>query len=311
LNDAFGQRQVSTIYEPLNQYHVVMEAAPSYSQQPTSLNDVYVISPSGAQVPLNTLATWGLANTPLAVNHQGLFAASTISFNLPPGVSLSQATAAIDRAMARIGVPSSLQGGFQGSAKVFLQSLANEPLLILAALITIYIVLGMLYESTIHPITILSTLPSAGVGAVLALLAFHTEFTIIALIGVILLIGIVKKNAIIMIDVAIETSRREAIDAREAIRRACLLRFRPIMMTTMAAMFGALPLVVVAGEGAQLRQPLGISIVGGLILSQLLTLYTTPVVYFSLDRARSKIVAWRARRRSAAQRVAADSGKPQ
>ncbi|HEX4597411.1 MAG TPA: multidrug efflux RND transporter permease subunit [Burkholderiaceae bacterium] len=314
LNDAFGQRQVSTIYEPLNQYHVVMEAAPSYWQQPTSLNDVYVIAPSGAQVPLNTLATWGLGNTPLAVNHQGLFAASTISFNLPPGVSLGQATAAIDQAMARIGVPSSLQGGFQGSAKVFLQSLANEPLLILAALITIYIVLGVLYESLIHPITILSTLPSAGVGAVLALQAFHTEFTIMALIGVILLIGIVKKNAIIMIDVAIEMSRREAIDAREAIRRACLLRFRPIMMTTLAAMFGALPLVVVSGEGAQLRQPLGISIVGGLILSQLLTLYTTPVVYFSLDQLRLKIAAWRARSsngRSAAAAVSADPGKPQ
>jgi multidrug efflux pump len=314
LNDAFGQRQVSTIYEPLNQYHVVMEAAPSYWQQPASLNDVYMIAPSGAQVPLNTLATWGLGNTPLAVNHQGLFAASTISFNLPPGVSLGQATAAIDRAMARIGVPSSLQGGFQGNAKVFLQSLANEPLLILAALVTIYIVLGMLYESTIHPWTILSTLPSAGVGAVLALQASHNDFTIIALIGVILLIGIVKKNAIIMIDLAIELSRREAIDAREAIRRACVLRFRPIMMTTMAAMFGALPLVVVSGEGAQLRQPLGISIVGGLILSQLLTLYTTPVVYLSLDRLRLKIVAWRAQRssrRHSADTVTVDSEKPQ
>ncbi len=293
LNDAFGQRQVSTIYEPLNQYHVVMEAAPQYWQQPTSLSDVYVVGPSGSPVPLATLAKWEMSNTPLAVNHQGLLAASTISFNLPLGVSLGQATAAIDRAMVRIGVPSSLQGGFQGSAKLFLQSLANEPLLILAALICIYIVLGMLYESTIHPITILSTLPSAGVGAVLALRAFNTEFTIMALIGVILLIGIVKKNAIMMIDVAIDTSRHETIDAREAIRRACLLRFRPIMMTTTAAMFGALPLVIVTGEGAQLRQPLGISIVGGLILSQLLTLYTTPVVYLSLDRLRSKILAWR------------------
>jgi multidrug efflux pump len=314
LNDAFGQRQVSTIYEPLNQYHVVMEAAPQYLEQPSSLNDVYVIAPSGAQVPLSTLAKWEISNTPLAVNHQGLLAASTISFNLPLGVSLGQATVAIDRAMAQIGVPSSLQGGFQGSAKLFLQSLANEPLLIVAALLVIYIVLGMLYESTIHPITILSTLPSAGVGAVLALMAFNTEFTIMALIGVILLIGIVKKNAIMMIDVAIETSRREALDAREAIRRACLLRFRPIMMTTLAAMFGALPLVLVSGEGAQLRQPLGISIVGGLILSQLLTLYTTPVVYLSLDRLRSKAVAWRARRttppRAAPDAVAADPGEP-
>ncbi len=289
LNDAFGQRQVSTIYEPLNQYHVVMEAAPRYGQQPASLNDVFLISPAGAQVPLATIAKWEMANAPLAVNHQGLFAASTISFNLPPGKSLGQATVAIERGMAQIGVPSSIQGSFQGSAKVFLQSLANEPLLILAALLTIYIVLGILYESTIHPITILSTLPSAGVGAVLALQAFHTEFTIIALIGVILLIGIVKKNAIMMIDVAIEISRREGADARDAIRRACLMRFRPIMMTTLAAMFGAMPLVLVSGEGAQLRQPLGISIVGGLMLSQLLTLYTTPVVYLSLDRLRARL----------------------
>jgi multidrug efflux pump len=306
LNDAFGQRQVSTIYEPLNQYHVVMEAAPNYWQQPSSLNDVYLVSPSGAQVPLSSLATWEMSSTPLAVNHQGLMAASTISFNLPLGVSLGQATVAIEQAMARIGVPSSLQGGFQGSAKLFLQSLSKEPLLILAALISIYLVLGMLYESTIHPITILSTLPSAGVGAVLALMAFHTEFTIMALIGVILLIGIVKKNAIMMIDVAIETSRREGVDASEAIRRACLLRFRPIMMTTMAALFGALPLVLVSGEGAQLRQPLGISIVGGLMLSQLLTLYTTPVVYLQLDRLRAMIVARRARR--AARQDAVEAG---
>jgi multidrug efflux pump len=274
-----------------------------------------VVTPSGGQVPLAALATWQMSTTPLAVNHQGLLAASTISFNLAPGVSLGQATTAINRAMARIGVPSSIQGGFQGSAKLFLQSLSSEPLLILAALVTIYIVLGILYESTLHPITILSTLPSAGVGAVLALQAFNTEFTIMAMIGVILLIGIVKKNAIMMIDVAIETSRREGVDSREAIRRACLLRFRPIMMTTLAALFGALPLVVVSGEGAQLRQPLGISIVGGLILSQLLTLYTTPVVYYVLDRARSMIAARRARRvgpqHSEPVHVAADAGKPQ
>jgi multidrug efflux pump len=293
LNDAFGQRQVSTIYEPLNQYHVVLEAAPRYGEQPSSLNDIYLVGTSGARVPLGALASWRLSNSPLAVNHQGLFAASTISFNLPPGTSLGQATAAIERDMARIGVPSSIHGGFQGSAKVFLQSLSNEPLLILAALVTIYIVLGVLYESTLHPITILSTLPSAGVGAVLALMASGTEFTIIALIGVILLIGIVKKNAIMMIDVAIDLTRREGLDAREAIRRACLVRFRPIMMTTLAALFGALPLVLVSGEGAQLRQPLGISIVGGLILSQLLTLYTTPVVYLTLDRLRGRLAGGR------------------
>jgi multidrug efflux pump len=220
LNDAFGQRQVSTIYEPLNQYHVVMEAAPRYWEQPSSLNDVYVVAPSGVQVPLATLATWQMSTTPLAVNHQGLLAASTISFNLAPGASLGQATAAIGRAMARIGVPSSIQGGFQGSAKLFIQSLATLPWLLLAAVITIYLVLGILYESTLHPITILTTLPSAGVGAVLALQAFNTELTIMAMIGVILLIGIVKKNAIMMIDVAIETTRREAVDSREAIRCA-------------------------------------------------------------------------------------------
>jgi multidrug efflux pump len=298
LNDAFGQRQVSTIYQPLNQYHVVLEAAPRYWQRPESLNDVFVIGPNGAQVPLSSFASWGIGNTPLAVNHQGQFAATTISFNLPPGVSLGQATAAIDRAMVSIGAPSSIHGSFQGSAKAFLDSLSSQPILILAALVTIYLVLGILYESTIHPITILSTLPSAGVGAVLALMAFNTDFTIIALIGVFLLIGIVKKNAIIMIDVAIEISRTETLDAREAIARACLLRFRPIMMTTLAALLGAVPLVLVSGEGAQLRQPLGISIVGGLMLSQVLTLYTTPVVYLVLDRLRIKVVARRARRAS-------------
>ncbi|MBV8209868.1 MAG: efflux RND transporter permease subunit [Burkholderiaceae bacterium] len=297
LNDAFGQRQVSTIYEPLNQYHVVMEAAPRYDEEPSSLNDVNVISPSGAPVPLGAVASWKMSNTPLAVNHQGLLAASTISFNLAPGVSLGQATDAIDAAMARIGVPASLQGGFQGSAKLFQQSLATEPLLVLAAILAIYIVLGILYESTLHPITIiLSTLPPAGVGAVLALKAFHLDFTIMALIGLILLIGIVKKNAIMMIDVALDLSRRTGADSREAIRHACVLRFRPIMMTTLAALFGALPLVLVSGEGAQLRQPLGISIVGGLMLSQVLTLYTTPVMYLCLDRLRVKVLARRARR---------------
>jgi len=299
LNDLFGQRQVSTIYHPLNQYRVVMEAAPEYWQSQESLKDVYVVGTTAAggtvQVPLKAFARWETTSTPLAVNHQGQFAASTISFNLPVGVSLSQATRAIDTAMQRLGAPATLIGTFQGTAKVFQASLSSQPILILAALLAVYIVLGVLYESLVHPLTILSTLPSAGVGAILALLAFKTDFSIIALIGVILLIGIVKKNAIMMIDFAIQAQRQRGLDPRDAIREACLLRFRPIMMTTMAALFGALPLMLGQGDGAEMRQPLGISIVGGLILSQLLTLYTTPVVYLSLDRLR----LWRERRRAA------------
>ncbi|MGC2459084.1 MAG: multidrug efflux RND transporter permease subunit [Gallionellaceae bacterium] len=286
LNDLFGQRQVSTIYEPLNQYHVVMEAAPQYWQSPETLKDVFVIAPSGVQVPLASFARYEQTFTPLAVNHQGQFVASTISFNLPIGISLSDATQVIDDAMLRLGVPTSVHGSFQGTARAFQDSLNNQPLLILAALVAVYLVLGILYESLVHPLTILSTLPSAGVGAILALMAFGTEFTIIALIGVILLIGIVKKNAIMMIDFAIFAEREEGLAPRDAIHRACLLRFRPIMMTTMAALFGAIPLAIGFSDGAEFRRPLGISIVGGLILSQLLTLYTTPVVYLYLDRFR-------------------------
>jgi multidrug efflux pump len=372
LYDAFGQRQVSTIYNPLNQYHVVMEVAPKYWQSPEMLNQIYVStsggSASGAQttnapagtvtakattaatsmatsssastggtagtttssaasiaadsarnqainsiaasgkssassgaavstsketmVPLSAIASFGPGNTPLSVNHQSQFVASTISFNLPPGVSLSTATQAIYDTMAQIGMPATIHGSFQGTAQAFQQSMSDQPILILAALAAVYIVLGMLYESYIHPLTILSTLPSAGVGALLALLLFKTEFSIIALIGVILLIGIVKKNAIMMVDFAIEASRH-GLSSRDAIFQACMLRFRPIMMTTFAALLGALPLAFGRGEGAELRAPLGIAIVGGLIVSQMLTLYTTPVVYLYMDRVR---VRWERRK---------------
>jgi multidrug efflux pump len=292
LNDLFGQRQVSTIYAPLNQYHVVMEAAPEYWQSAETLDNVYVSTSSGAQVPLSAFARYGPTNTPLAVNHQSQFVASTISFNLPEGVSLSQATRAVDDALIRIGVPNTIRGSFQGTARAYQDSLSSQPWLILTALLAVYIVLGVLYESFVHPITILSTLPSAGVGALLALLIFRTEFSVIALIGVILLIGIVKKNAIMMIDFAIVAERSRGLSARDSIFEACKLRFRPIMMTTFAALLGALPLAIGFGEGAELRRPLGIAIVGGLIVSQMLTLYTTPVVYVYLDRFR----VWAGRR---------------
>jgi multidrug efflux pump len=388
LNDAFGQRQVSTIYNPLNQYKVVMEAAPQYWQSPDALRDLYVMVPanvasaasggttsggarSGAagtgnpglgvpsaisggattstsatsggtnvtggaggstnatvvtaagstavttavnpvtpsatpsvKVPLAAFSHYGPTSTPLSVSHQGQFAASTISFNLPENVSLSQATQAIELELARLGVPSTVHGTFQGTARAFQQSVQNQPILIVTAILTIYIVLGVLYESYVHPLTILSTLPSAGVGALLALLAFGTEFSLMALIGVILLIGIVKKNGIMMIDFALSVERNEGVSPREAIARACALRFRPIMMTTMAALLGALPLALGTGEGAELRHPLGIAIVGGLVVSQLLTLYTTPVIYLYLDRFR----LWALRHRRGASHAVAQPG---
>ena len=288
LNNAFGQRQISTIYQPLNQYKVVMEVDPRYTQDISALSQMFVINSEGKAIPLSWFAHWQPANAPLSVNHEGLSAASTISFNLPEGVSLSQASDAIERTMTALGVPSSVRGSFAGTAQVFQQSQSSQLWLMLAAIAAVYIVLGILYESYVHPLTILSTLPSAGVGALLALELFDTPFSLIALIGILLLIGIVKKNAIMMVDFALEAERNGQLSARDAIFQACLLRFRPIMMTTLAALFGALPLVLSSGDGAELRQPLGITIAGGLVMSQLLTLYTTPVIYLMMDKLRRR-----------------------
>ena len=286
LYDAFGQRQVSTMYRPLNQYHVVMEVAPQFQQTPEALQNIYLRSTTGTPVPLAAFTHYEPSNTPLAVNHQGQVPSVTISFNLAPGISLGQATDAIQNAQRTIGFPPTIQASFQGTAAAFQDSLSSEPILILTALVTVYIVLGMLYESYIHPITILSTLPSAGVGALLALLLTHNELNVIGTIGIILLIGLVKKNAIMMIDVALDVERNQGKKPAEAIYEACILRFRPIMMTTMAALLGGLPLALGTGTGSELHRPLGITIVGGLIVSQMLTLFTTPVVYVYLDRLR-------------------------
>jgi multidrug efflux pump len=286
LYDAFGQRQVSTMYTQLNQYHVVMEAQPQFWQTPEGLKHIYVRSSSGKLVPLNAFASYGTATSSLQVNHQGQFPAITLSFNLRPGVSLSQAIEEIDGAEREMGLPATIHGTFTGTAQAYQEAEKNNIFLVIAALIAVYIVLGILYESWVHPITILSTLPSAGVGALVALILCHTELTLIAMIGIILLIGIVKKNAILMVDFALETERAHGLTPKEAIFKACSLRFRPIIMTTMAALLGALPLAVGGGVGSELRRPLGIAIVGGLIFSQVLTLYTTPVVYLYLDRLR-------------------------
>jgi len=284
LYDAFGQRQVSTMFKPMNQYHIIMEAAPAYWQDPAILRDIYVRSPNSQQVPLSAFAKFTPTTAPLAVAHQGLFPAVTISFNLQPGIALGDAVDAIQQVAGKVGLPPTIQTFFAGTAKAYSDSLGSQPILIAAALATVYLVLGMLYESYIHPITILSTLPSAGVGALLALMLTKTDLSVIAIIGIILLIGLVKKNAIIMIDFALAAERLEGKSSRDSIFEACLLRFRPIMMTTFAAMLGAVPLAIGTGTGAELRRPLGITIIGGLIVSQALTLFTTPVVYLYFDR---------------------------
>ncbi|MEA2949791.1 MAG: hypothetical protein QOI40_5121, partial [Alphaproteobacteria bacterium] len=305
LDDAFGQRIVSTMYTELNQYHVVMEVDPKFQYGPEALNGIYVKSSSGQQVPLSTLVDSVVKVAPLVVNHQGQFPSVTISYNLTPGTAIGQSVSAIQQVEKELGKPLSLQTSFQGNAQAFQSSLSSTPILIIAALFVIYLILGVLYESVIHPITIISTLPSAGLGALLLLMAVHFDLSVIAIVGIILLIGIVKKNGIMLVDFAQQVEHSQGLTAEESIYQACILRFRPILMTTMAALLGGVPMMLGTGVGSELRQPLGYTIVGGLAVSQILTLYTTPVVYIYLDRLQDWIFRGREKKEAASGHVEA------